>query len=123
MENENEVEEVVEDPKISFDDFKKIEITIGEIKSVEKVENADRLLKLEVNFGDHTRQIVSGIAEYYENMDDLIGRKCPFVTNLEPRTIKGVESNGMIMAAGSKEAGFFSILGVDGSVEPGTKVS
>ena len=111
------------DEKISIDDFKKVEITIGEIKSVERVENADRLLRLEVDFGDHTRQIVSGIAEYYEDLNGLVGKKCPFVTNLEPRVIKGLESNGMIMAAGSKEEDFFSLLEADSSVLAGTKIS
>ena len=79
----------MDEQKISIDDFKKVEIKIGEIKSAEKAENADKLLRLEVNFGDHTRQIVSGIAEYYPEPNDLVGKKCPFITNLEPRNIRG----------------------------------
>ena len=109
------------DPKIAFDDFAKVEITIGEIVEAEKVENADRLLKLKVDFGTEQRQIVSGIAEYYEPQN-LIGVKTPFVTNLEPRTIKGVKSNGMILAAKDSE-GNFSILSVNPKIQKGTKLS
>ena len=114
---------VVEDGKISIDDVAKVEIKIGEIKSAEKVENADRLLKLEVDFGDHTRQIVSGIATYYENPADLVGVRCPFITNLAPRKIRGLESNGMIMAALDDTNSGFSLLEVNKTVSAGTKVS
>lgn len=107
--------------KISFDDFIKTEITVGEIISAEKVESADRLLKLKVDFGTEQRQIVSGIAEFYQP-GELIGTKCPFVTNLEPRKIRGEESKGMILAAKDKN-GNFSILKVDQQIEKGTKIS
>ena len=83
---------------ITFDDFAKLEIRIGRIIACEKVENTDKLLKLQVDFGDEQRQIVSGIAQFY-NSQDLVGKQCPFVVNLEPRKFKGVESQGMIMAA------------------------
>lgn len=83
---------------ISYDDFKKVEMKVGKVLACEKVENTDKLLKLEVSFGEETRQIVSGIAEMYQS-EDLVGKILPFVTNLEPRTIRGVESNGMILAA------------------------
>lgn len=119
---ENEIEEISE-PKINYDDFKKVEIKVGEIISAEKVENADKLLRLEVDFGDHKRQIVSGIAEYYENPSDLVNVKCPFVTNLEPRTIRGFESNGMIMAAMDKDNKKFSLLKIDESIPNGTNIS
>lgn len=82
---------------VSFEDFKKLEIKIGKVLSVEKVEGADKLLKLQVDFGSEQRQIVSGIAEFY-SPDDLVGKEFPFIFNLEPRTIRGVESQGMIMA-------------------------
>jgi methionine--tRNA ligase beta chain len=115
--------------KISFDDFKKVEITIGEIKSAEKVENADRLLRLEVDFGTGTngeneqRQIVSGIAEYYSDPNELVGKKIPFVTNLEPRKIRGLESNGMIMAAIDRDKNLFSLPEVSSEIPAGTKLS
>lgn len=121
MNEENNEETKIVEPKISIEDFSKIEMMVGEIISAEKVENADRLLRLEVDFGDHKRQIVSGIAEYFQP-DDLIGHKNPFVTNLKPRTIKGLESNGMIMAAKDKK-GNFSLLSVDSKIQNGTKLS
>ncbi len=84
--------------RVTFDDFQKLDIRIGKIVVAEKVENADRLLRLEVDFGSEKRQIVSGIAQWY-TPKELIGKECPFILNLEPRTIKGVESQGMLMAA------------------------
>jgi methionine--tRNA ligase beta chain len=83
--------------RVTFDQFKALEIRIGKILSAEKIEGADKLLKLEVDFGDEERQIVAGIALHYDPKD-LIGQKLPFVTNLEPRKFKGVESQGMLMA-------------------------
>ena len=89
----------MENNKITFDEFKKTEIKIGEILSAEKVPETDKLLKLSVNFGeDLPRQIVSGISFYFSDEKMLVGKKCAFVTNLEPRTIRGLESNGMILA-------------------------
>lgn len=82
---------------VSFEDFKKVEIRIGKILTAEKIEKADRLLKLEVDFGEFKRQIVSGIAEFYKT-EDLIGKECPFIVNLEPRMFMGVESQGMLFA-------------------------
>ncbi len=108
-------------PKISIDDLAKVEISVGQIKTAEKVPNADRLLRLTVDFGTEVRQIVSGIAEYY-TPEQIVGKKCPFITNLQPRTIKGLESNGMILAA-KDTAGNFSLLDVDQKIAPGTKLS
>jgi methionyl-tRNA synthetase len=107
---------------ISIDDFKKVEISVGEIVSIEKVENADKLLKLKVNFGDYERQILSGIAEYFEDPQTLVGLKFPFVTNLEPRIIRGLESNGMIMAA-KDEQNNFSLLNINQKIKNGTRIS
>jgi len=89
---------------ITYEDFAKLEIRIGEIKTVEIVEEADKLLRLTVDFGEETpRQIISGIRTYFENPEWLVGKKCPFVTNLQPRTIRGFESQGMILAASADE--------------------
>ena len=82
---------------ITFEDFKKVEIRIGKIIACEKVETADKLLKLQVDFGDFERQIVSGIAESF-TPDELVGKKLPFIVNLEYRKFKGEESQGMLMA-------------------------
>lgn len=83
---------------ISFDDFQKLDIRIGTIRSAELVEGADKLLKLEVDLGDESRQLVAGVAQFYST-DELIGKQVAVLTNLTPRTIRGVESQGMILAA------------------------
>jgi len=107
---------------ITIDDFHKVEIKIGEILSAEKVENADKLLRLSVDFGEETpRQIVSGIAMYFPDPQTLVGKKCAFCTNLEPRTIRGLESNGMIMAV-STEDGKFSLLEAGPEIPGGTQI-
>jgi methionyl-tRNA synthetase len=105
---------------ISFDDFKKVEIRAGNILSAEKIPETDKLLKLSVDFAEPApRQIVSGIATYYPDPSVLVGKTCMFVANLEPRTIKGFESNGMLFAVSTPEGGF-SILEPNDSIPPGT---
>ena len=84
--------------KIGIEDFTKVEMRVGQVKSAERVAGADRLLQLQVDIGDEVRQIVAGIAMGYK-AEDLIGRKVVVVTNLQPRKLRGVESNGMIVAA------------------------
>ena len=83
---------------ITIDELKKIEIKIGKILSAERIENTDKLIRLEVDLGDEKRQIVTGIAEFFEPKD-LEGKQIPIAVNLEPKTFKGVESQGMILAA------------------------
>ena len=110
---------------INIEDFKKIEIRVGKIIEASKIEDADKLLKLEVDFGhlvgsvSSKRQIVSGIAEFYKP-EDLIGKMCPFIVNLEPRVICGVESQGMIMAVGDGET--VSLLHPDKEIKEGSEV-
>jgi methionyl-tRNA synthetase len=84
--------------KISIDDFVKVEMRVGQIKTAERIVGADKLLKLTVDIGTEIRQICAGIAQYYEP-EKLIGRKVAVVVNLAPRKLRGVESNGMIVAA------------------------
>lgn len=104
---------------ISIDTLKNIEIRIGTVLLAERVPDTDKLLRLEVDLGEEKpRQIVSGIAVYTEP-EALVGRQLAFVTNLEPRTIRGLESNGMLFAVGSAET--FSFLVPDRPVPPGTK--
>jgi methionyl-tRNA synthetase len=86
------------DNKITIDDFAKVELRVAQIKVAEKVKGADKLLRLEVDLGTETRQIVAGIAEAYAP-ETLIGRKVVIVANLAPRKLRGLESNGMIVAA------------------------
>ena len=83
---------------ITFDDFKKLDIRIGKILAAEKVEGTDKLLKLEIDFGIEKRELVAGIAGIYQP-DQVIGKEIPVLMNLEPRTIRGIVSNGMILAA------------------------
>lgn len=155
--------------KINFEDFKKVEITVGKILSAEKIPDTDKLLKLSVDFGvktvqepppatcggevgavpvtipplapllgDHPqggpfleskeggelgrdiRQIISGIALHFPEPSMLVGKKCMFVTNLEPRIIKGFESNGMLFAV-STDDGKFSLLEPSVEIPEGTR--
>lgn len=106
---------------ISYDDFAKLDIAIGTIVSVEVVPEADRLLRLEVDFGEEMpRQIISGIREYFEDIQVLVGKQCPFLINLEPRIIKGLESQGMILAA--DDDGKLGLLHPSITFTPGTRI-
>lgn len=108
---------------ITYDDFKKVEIKIGKILEVEIVRDADKLLRLTVDLGEEEpRQIVSGIREYFEDEQVLVGKRCSFASNLEPRTIRGLESNGMIVAAVDKDGGGFSLLEVSDNISPGSMI-
>jgi len=89
------------DGKISIDDFAKVEMRVGQVKVAEKVKDADKLLRLEVDLGTEVRQVVAGIAEAYAP-ETLIGRKVVIVANLAPRKLRGLESNGMIVAASAE---------------------
>ncbi len=89
---------VVADAKITIDDFAKIELRVGLVKVAERVKGADKLLRLEVDIGSEVRQILAGIAEAYDP-EPLVGRKVVIVANLAPRKLRGLESNGMIVAA------------------------
>ena len=119
-------------PKISFDEFAKVEIRAGKILSAEKLENADKLLKLSVDFAEAApRQIVSGIAMHFPDPSVLVGRTAMFVTNLEPRKIRGYESDGMLFAVSTEGIlatetspaipGAFSLLEPGSSIPPGTR--
>jgi tRNA-binding protein len=86
--------------QISIDDFKKLEIKIGEILSAERIEGSDKLLKLKVSFGSEERQVLSGIAAYFTDPNELVGKRIAFATNLAPRMMMGLESQAMILASG-----------------------
>ena len=88
--------------EITFDEFMKMDIRVGTITAAEKVEKADKLLKLTVDTGIDTRTVVSGIAEHY-NPEDIVGQKVSVLLNLAPRKIRGVESQGMILMAETAE--------------------
>ena len=105
---------------ISIDDFAKIEVRVGTVKTAERVPDTDKLLRLTVDFGEESgpRQIISGINAYVNEPEDLIEKQLAFVTNLEPRTIRGLESNGMLFAVGNDDT--FAFLVPDRPIPPGT---
>lgn len=105
---------------ISYDDFAKIEIRVGTVVAAELVPETDKLIKCTIDFGEFgTRTIVSGIAEW-KKPEDLVGRQLPYVVNLAPRVLRGVESQGMLLA-GSDEGGL-ALLIPERSVQNGTKL-
>lgn len=105
---------------ITYEEFSAMDIRIGVIRAVERVPDTDKLLKLTVDFGEEERTIVSGIAEYFEDQQSLVGKHLPFIINLEPRVIRGVESQGMILAVGSGDE--FSLLECSDVIAPGSRV-
>ncbi len=92
------------DQKISIEDFAKVEMRVGEVVSAERIPKADKLLKIQVDIGTEVRQVLAGIAEHYQP-EQLVGMKVVVVTNLQPRKMRGLESNGMIVAASVGEEG------------------
>lgn len=111
---------VTPDGKITIDDFAKVELRVGQVKTAEKVKGADKLLRLEVDLGTEVRQVVAGIAESYAP-ELLIGRKVVIVANLAPRKLRGLESNGMIVAA-SPEGGKAVLAGFLEDVPVGARL-
>ncbi len=106
---------------ITIDDFKKVEMRIGEIRSAEPVAGSEKLLRLVVNFGDEERQVVSGIAKHTADLQALVGKKFAFATNLEPRSLMGLESQAMILAVGGDGETPFAILEAPAAA-PGARV-
>ena len=106
---------------IPFDDFAKLDLRAGIVTNCEKVENADKLLKLEVDLGTEKRTIVSGIAQHYQPAE-MVGKQVIVVVNLAPRKMRGIESQGMILTAESRDGKLF-LLKPDSPVEPGSSVS
>ena len=108
-------------PVIAFDDFEKIDIRVGLVKACEKVKKADKLLKFTIDDGSgQDRTIVSGIAKFYKP-EELVGRRVCFVANLAPRTLKGIESQGMILSAEDFD-GQLSLITTSADVKPGSQV-
>ncbi len=107
--------------QIQFDDFAKIDLRIGTILSAEKVEKADKLLKLQIDLGYETRTIVSGIAQHF-SPQDIVGKQVTVVVNLAPRTMRGIESNGMILMA-EDNAGKLHFINADEGADSGSRVS
>lgn len=120
-EDKDEVkEELKEENLITIDEFFKTELRVAEVINVEKIEKADKLLKVTLSLGEEKRQVVAGIAKYY-SPDELIGKKVIFVANLKPVKLRGVLSQGMILAA-SDHKGNLTLTSVDKDIEPGSIV-
>ncbi len=109
------------EPKISIEDFMKLDLRVGEVVAAEKVEKSKKLMKMSIRVGEHVRTVVGGIATAYKP-EDLIGRKLVIVANLLPAKLMGIESNGMVLAASLPGTGEPSLLAVDPAVPSGTKV-
>ena len=119
---------------VTYDEFKKMDIRVGTIRHIEEIEGADKLLKFLIQFTEElktedfemsdgtvvpVRQILSGIHEYYPNYNELIEKQVLYIVNLEPRTIRGFESNGMLLAVGEGAPVF---LIPETPVDPGSAV-
>jgi methionyl-tRNA synthetase len=96
-----------------------VELRVAQIKAAEKIAGSKKLIKLQVDLGDETRQVVAGIAEAYEP-EALVGKKIALVANLKPAKLMGVESNGMVLAA--SQGGKAVLLTFDADVAAGTKI-
>lgn len=106
---------------ISYDDFAKLEIRVGTVTAAEQIPDTDKLLKCTVDFGDFgTRTIVSGIAQF-RKPEEIVGKQLPYIVNLAPRMLRGVESQGMLLAASPGESGL-ALLIPDVAVPNGTKL-
>lgn len=122
--NERKQEEIKEEAAqpayIDFADFEKVQLKVALVTACEKVEKADKLLKLSVKLGGETRTVVSGIAKYY-SPEEMVGKKVVMITNLEPRKLRGIVSEGMILCAENEE-GKLALLTPDGDIEDGSGI-
>ena len=107
-------------PSVQIDDFGKLDIRVGRVLDCQKVPKADKLLQFKIDDGLGGRTIVSGIAKYYAP-EDLIGKEVCFIANLEPRKLKGILSQGMILSA-EDAGGRLVVIGPQGEVKPGCQV-
>ena len=117
---EEKYPEVEKKPEITIDDFDKVQIQVGEVIKCEPVPKAKKLLVSQIKIGAETRQIVSGIAKYYKP-EEMVGKKVAVITNLKPCKLCGVESQGMILAAGDDE-GNLSVVTVDKDIVSGSEI-
>ena len=116
---QSKAEKPADENLISMDEFQTIDLRVAEVIAAERVPKADRLLKVQVDLGYEKRQIVAGIAQYYAP-EDLIGKQVILVANLEPATIRGIESQGMLLAAVDKKD--LAVATFEKVMRPGTQV-
>ncbi len=109
---------------ISFSDWQKLDLRVAKILKAEEIEGADKLYKLSVDLGKELgkRTLVAGIKPYYKP-EELKGKSCVVFTNLEPRKLKGIESQGMLLAAGSKEEDICILISPEKNAKSGLKIS
>ncbi|MFH1361453.1 MAG: methionine--tRNA ligase subunit beta [bacterium] len=107
---------------ISFADFGKLDLRVAEIKTAEEVEGADKLYKLTVDLGGEERTLVAGIKKFY-SLEELPGKKVVMLANLEPKTIRGVESHGMVLCAHNDDRSQLVCTTVEKDIAAGAKVS
>jgi len=105
---------------ITIDEFAKVQLKVAKVLEAEKVKGADKLLKLRIDLGSETRQIVAGIAQHY-SPEELVGRSIVVVANLQPAKLRGEVSEGMLLAA-SDESGRLALLTVDREIAPGSAI-
>lgn len=122
-EEQSPVEPVAPAPSdsINFDDFTKVKLRVGRVVRAEDHPNADKLLLLQVDLGDETRQICAGLKGHYEGAD-LVGKNLIIVANLAPRKMRGFESQGMLLAASTSDHEQVVVLTTDADIAPGTSV-
>jgi methionyl-tRNA synthetase len=106
---------------ITFDHFKAMDLRVAQIKTCEDIEGADKIYKLTVDIGEE-RTIVAGIKLFYTK-EELIGKKVVVITNIEPRTLRGVTSHGMLLAASTEDKSFLTLVTIDKDIPNGSKVS
>lgn len=107
--------------KVLFDDFEKLDLRVGKILKVEEHPNADKLFVLTVDFGEEKKTIVAGLRKFYSK-EELEGKKAVFVVNLEPVVLRGIESNGMILAASNSDKSEVVFLAPEKDIEEGSKI-
>jgi methionine--tRNA ligase beta chain len=108
-------------PEISYEDFEKLDLKVGEIIDVEEIPNADKLYKLTIDIGEETKTVCAGIKQYYSK-DDLKGKKIILLANLAPRKLKGIESQGMLLAAVNSDENEVILLSPESEIEVGAKI-
>lgn len=109
-------------PTISYDDFSKLDLRVAKILSAERIEGADKLLKLTISLGDMgERTLAAGIAQHYAP-EELVGRKIVVVANLAPRKLRGIESQGMLLAASPSDDSKIVLLSLEKEIEEGSKI-
>lgn len=109
-------------PQVAFDEFEKLSLKVATVLACEKLEKSDKLLKFRLKVGGEERTVLSGIAQHYQNPQELVGRKLVLLSNLAPRKIRGVESQGMLLSAATDDGSSLKLLTIDGDIPDGTDI-